>query len=201
MASCLATSNVGRPEHGQTNDHTRHKLDIHDLDAHLDVLAFEGEEQLSQPFKYIIEFTCIEQGIAAAQVLGKFADFTLHNPPVKLAWGTPEPELPLRTVRGIITDFKRLSSSRDEARYEVILQHQLALLGKGKQYRIYLQQSVPEIVKSVLCMAPRFDLNDELDIPEAVAKSYWRAGQLREWGWEQIMNGRCEAFPPTELSL
>jgi hypothetical protein len=71
-------------------DHTRHKLDIHDLDAHLDVLAFEGEEQLSQPFKYIIEFTCTEQDIAAAQVLGKFADFTLHNPPVKPAWGTPE---------------------------------------------------------------------------------------------------------------
>jgi type VI secretion system secreted protein VgrG len=138
-------------------DHTRHKLDIHDLDAHLDVLAFEGEEQLSQPFKYIIEFTCTEQDIAAAQVLGKFADFTLHNPPVKPAWGTPEPELPLRTVRGIITDFKRLSSSRDEARYEVILQHQLALLGKGKQYRIYQQQSVPEIVKSVLCSRHPFD--------------------------------------------
>jgi type VI secretion system secreted protein VgrG len=138
-------------------DHTRHKLDIHDLDAHLDVLAFEGEEQLSQPFKYIIEFTCTEQDIAAAQVLGKFADFTLHNPPVKPAWGTPEPELPLRTVRGIITDFRRLSSSRDEARYEVILQHQLALLGKGKQYRIYQQQSVPEIVKSVLCSRHPFD--------------------------------------------
>ncbi|MNF51425.1 hypothetical protein D3C76_839350 [compost metagenome] len=50
-------------------------------------------------------------------------------------------------------------------------------------------------------LAPQFDLNDELDIPEAVAKNYWRAARLREWGWEQIMNGRCEAFPPTELIL
>ncbi|KAA6165557.1 hypothetical protein F3K50_27410 [Pseudomonas marginalis] len=50
-------------------------------------------------------------------------------------------------------------------------------------------------------MAPQFDLNDELEVPEAVAKNYWRAAGLREWGWEQIMNGRCEAFPPTELIL
>ncbi|GGL25777.1 hypothetical protein GCM10009091_04430 [Pseudomonas brenneri] len=38
-------------------------------------------------------------------------------------------------------------------------------------------------------MAPQFDLNDELEVPEAVAKNYWRAAGLREWGWEQIMNG------------
>ncbi|UVJ44222.1 hypothetical protein NVV94_00980 [Pseudomonas sp. LS1212] len=48
-------------------------------------------------------------------------------------------------------------------------------------------------------MAPQFDLNDELDIPEDILKNYRRAARLREWGWEQIMNG--EAFPPTELIL
>lgn len=50
-------------------------------------------------------------------------------------------------------------------------------------------------------MAPQFDLNEELDAPEDILKNYWRAARLREWGWEQIMNGRCEAFPPTELLL
>ncbi len=48
---------------------------------------------------------------------------------------------------------------------------------------------------------PQFDLQDELDIPENILKNYWSAARLREWGWEQIMNGRCEAFPPTELIL
>ncbi|WP_375741714.1 hypothetical protein [Pseudomonas boanensis] len=35
-------------------DHSRHKLQVRDLDAALDVLAFQGEEALSQPFSYRI---------------------------------------------------------------------------------------------------------------------------------------------------
>lgn len=50
-------------------------------------------------------------------------------------------------------------------------------------------------------MAPQFDLNDELEVSEAVVTNYWRAARLRNWGWEQIVNGRCEKFPPTELML
>lgn len=48
-------------------------------------------------------------------------------------------------------------------------------------------------------MAPQFYLNGEHDIPEDTFKQYWRVARLREWGWEQIMSGRCEKFPPTEL--
>ncbi|HDP4811130.1 hypothetical protein [Pseudomonas aeruginosa] len=50
-------------------------------------------------------------------------------------------------------------------------------------------------------MAPQFDLNDETNTPAVVVKNYWRATRLREWGWEQIANGRCEKFPPSELML
>jgi hypothetical protein len=39
----------------------------------------------------------------------------------------------------------------------------------------------------------------EHDILEATLKQYWRATRLREWGWEQIMSGRCGKFPPAEL--
>lgn len=48
-------------------------------------------------------------------------------------------------------------------------------------------------------MAPQFDLNDELGIPEEVVKDHCRETRLREWGWEQIMSGEHERFPPTEL--
>jgi hypothetical protein len=50
-------------------------------------------------------------------------------------------------------------------------------------------------------MTPQFDLNDDVDISEVVVKNYWRATRLRNWGWEQIVNGRCEKFPPSELLL
>jgi type VI secretion system secreted protein VgrG len=148
-------------------DHTRHKLRVKGLDATLDILAFTGTEQLSEPYKYIVEFTCPEQDIAVDRILGKRADFTLHRMPVTLAKRSYSslndlPEAPLRTLHGMITDFKRLSSSRDEARYEVTVQPRLALLGKGKQFRIYQQQSVPQIVESVLRSRHDFEGQDFL---------------------------------------
>ncbi|MBV7550706.1 phage late control D family protein, partial [Pseudomonas sp. PDM26] len=62
----------------------------------------------------------------------------------------PKPPTPLRTLYGRITSCQRLSGSVDEARYEVTLQPRLALLARGQQTRIYQNQSVPEIVRSIL---------------------------------------------------
>ena len=46
----------------------------------------------------------------------------MAEPPVQ---GIPT-QTPLRTLYGVITGFKQLSSSRDEARYEVRLEPRLA---------------------------------------------------------------------------
>ncbi|PNA05928.1 hypothetical protein C1X62_28810, partial [Pseudomonas sp. FW215-R3] len=59
-------------------DHSRHKLHIDDLDTTPDVLAFKGEEGLSQPFTYRIEFTASDLDIGAEQLLGQYARFSLH---------------------------------------------------------------------------------------------------------------------------
>ncbi|MFK7702294.1 type VI secretion system Vgr family protein [Pseudomonas caspiana] len=139
-------------------DHSRHKLSVAELAASLDVLTFVGEESLSQPFKYTVEFTCVEQDIAAEQILGRYATFSLHaapyKAPLKNTYSSEEAakeklKRTQRTHYGVITSFKRLSGSNDEARYEVTLQPRLALLDKGRQYRIYQHQSVPEIVESI----------------------------------------------------
>ncbi len=135
-------------------DHSRHTLRVDDLNADLDVLTFTGEEHLSQPFTYVIEFTSTVQDIGAGHMLGKAAQFTLHTAPHELpsaTGGLPLPAVPpLRTLCGVVTGFKCLSASRDEARYEVTLEPRLALLSRGHQYRIYQQRSVPEIVDSIL---------------------------------------------------
>ncbi|CDF84322.1 hypothetical protein PKB_2975 [Pseudomonas knackmussii B13] len=133
-------------------DHSRHKLSVSELDVPLDVLAFEGEEGLSQPFSYRVEFTSSAGDIAADAMLGQRASFSLYaapDPTPKFSFN-PQPVLPLRTLNGVVTAFKRLSGSRDEARYEVRLQPRLALLDRGLQYRIYQNLSVPEIVEQVL---------------------------------------------------
>lgn len=144
-------------------DHSRHKLKVEGGEAPLDVLAFEGEEQLSQPFSYRIEFTSRAGEIEAAQMLGQRAQLSLYalasNVPV-FSFSAPDVVLPLRTLRGVVTAFRRLSGSADEARYELTLQPRLALLARGKQFRIYQHQSVPQIVESILRSRHGFEGQD-----------------------------------------
>ncbi|MGJ7517603.1 type VI secretion system Vgr family protein [Pseudomonas baetica] len=163
-------------------DHSRHKLWVRNLDAHLDVLAFKGKEHLSQPFTYTVEFTSPEQDLAAEQLLGKDACFSLHALPSRLprmSWEPPLEVKPLRTLNGVITAFKRLSGSRDEARYEVTLQPRLALLERGRQYRIYQHQSVPEIVESIL--RSRHDFLGQ-DFYFRLVREYPRREQVMQYG-------------------
>ncbi|WP_409258912.1 type VI secretion system tip protein VgrG [Pseudomonas kielensis] len=144
-------------------DHSRHKLQVEGGEAPLDVLAFEGEEQLSQPFSYRIEFTSSAAEIEAAQMLGQRAQLSLYalasNVPV-FSFSAPDVVLPLRALRGVVTAFRRLSGSADEARYELTLQPRLALLARGKQFRIYQHQSVPQIVESILRSRHGFEGQD-----------------------------------------
>jgi type VI secretion system secreted protein VgrG len=133
--------------------HNRYTLQVDKLDTHLDVLAFEGHEYLSQPYLYRIEFTASDLDIGAEKFIGQYAEFSLFDDPATrlvIPWEEPKPPIPLRTLYGRITACQRLSGSIDEARYEVTLQPRLALLDRGQQTRIYQRQSVPDIVKSIL---------------------------------------------------
>ena len=134
-------------------DHSRHTLSVRKVEARLDVLAFAGEEHLSQPYSYTVEFTSTERDLAADSLLGQDARFSLHAAPQKKRSFldlSAEEIKPLRTLYGVITGFKRNSGSSDQASYAVTLQPRLALLARGRQYRIYQHQSVPEIVESIL---------------------------------------------------
>lgn len=72
--------------------------------------------------------------------------FSLSAPPVQ---GMPV-QTALRTLHGVITGFKLLSSSRDEARYEVRLEPRMALLARSRQNAIYQNLTVPQIVEKIL---------------------------------------------------
>ena len=127
-------------------DHSHHKLKIRGLQGPVDVLTFEGREQLSTPFRYDIEFTSTDKAITPESVLMQDSAFSLTAPPVQ---GMPV-QAPLRPLYGVITGFKHLSSSRDEARYEVRLEPRMALLARSRQNAIYQNQTVPQIVEKIL---------------------------------------------------
>ncbi|WP_097759272.1 type VI secretion system Vgr family protein [Escherichia coli] len=127
-------------------DHSHHKLKIRGLQSPVDVLTFEGREQLSTPFRYDIQFTSTDKAIAPESVLMQDGAFSLTAPPVQ---GMPV-QTALRTLHGVITSFKHLSSSQDEARYEVRLEPRMALLTRSRQNAIYQNQTVPQIVEKIL---------------------------------------------------
>ena len=145
-------------------DHCRHTLWVRNVPASLDVLAFEGQERLSEPFSYHIEFTSTERDLPAETLLGQDVCFSLHAPPKKLPLLvlTPPPIKPLRTLHGVITSFKRQSGSNDQAGYAITLQPRLALLARSRQFRIYQHQSVPQIVESILRSRHDFEGQDFL---------------------------------------
>ncbi|WP_105484189.1 type VI secretion system Vgr family protein [Escherichia coli] len=127
-------------------DHAHHKLKIRGLKSPVDVLTFTGREQLSAPYRYDIEFTSTDKTIEPESVLMQDGAFSLSAPPVQ---GMPV-QTALRTLHGIITGFKLLSSSRDEARYEVRLEPRMALLTRSRQNAIYQNLTVPQIVEKIL---------------------------------------------------
>lgn len=130
----------------QNFGHSHHKLKIRGLQSSVDVLTFEGREQLSTPFRYDIQFTSTDKAITPELVLMQDGAFSLTAPPVQ---GMPV-QTALRTLHGVITGFKHLSSSQDEARYEVRLEPRMALLARSRQNAIYQNQTVPQIVEKIL---------------------------------------------------
>ncbi|XSV18936.1 type VI secretion system Vgr family protein [Escherichia coli] len=127
-------------------DHSHHKLKIRGLQSPVDVLTFTGHEQLSSPFRYDIQFTSRDKAITPESVLMQDGAFSLTAPPVQ---GMPG-QTALRTLHGVITGFKHLSSSQDEARYEVRLEPRMVLLARSRQNAIYQNLTVPQIVEKIL---------------------------------------------------
>ncbi|VTP15506.1 Phage-related baseplate assembly protein [Phytobacter ursingii] len=127
-------------------DHAHHTLKIRGLNSPPVVLSFEGREHLSLPFCYDIQFTSRDKTLEPEAVLMQDGALSLCAPPVQ---GMPV-QMPLRTLYGVITGFKQLSTSRDETRYEVRLEPRLALLARSHQNAIYQNQSVPQIVEKIL---------------------------------------------------
>lgn len=129
-------------------NHSHHRLSVQNCLSPLDVLALEGGESLSRPFVWTIEFTSSDNMLSAQQMLMKPASLVLHAK-VAQAFGIPVQQ-PVRTLQGVVTSFRRLSSSRDETHYALTLQPRLALLKHSRQNAIYQDMSVPQIVEKIL---------------------------------------------------
>ncbi|KVN41886.1 type VI secretion protein Vgr [Burkholderia pyrrocinia] len=127
--------------------------------APFSILKFTGLDQVSQLYRYEIEFTSPVAGIPMDQVLGRPAKFIAdpidpNMDYLRKMFGENAAQFskkPLAyTVHGIITKFDEFETSADETRYRVVLEPTLADLNRGVTSRLFQKQSVEEIVTDTL---------------------------------------------------
>ena len=122
----------------------RYRLDIPSCTASLDVEEFSGKEFMSELYHYDIIFTSSDQNISSAQLLTRPATLTMGTGPLMGLTGQ-------KVVHGVMTHFKRIGGSRDQATYQIIIEPFLSLLRKQfRTHRFFVNKSVPEVVAEVL---------------------------------------------------
>ncbi|MFZ3619250.1 type VI secretion system Vgr family protein [Leclercia barmai] len=161
--------------------HSHHLLAVKDCESAPDVLAFEGSEALSKPFRYRIEFTSADHAISQEMMLMKAASLTLQAP-VDQGYGI-RIQQPVRVIQGMVTGFARLGTSEDETRYALILQPRLALLDRSHQNAIYQDMSVPQIVEKIL--RERHGMRGQ-DFLFSLSKEYPRREQVMQYGEDDL---------------
>ncbi|WP_368082696.1 type VI secretion system Vgr family protein [Klebsiella michiganensis] len=157
--------------------HSHHLLSVKGCDAEPDVLAFEGDEALSKPFRYRIEFTSADHTISKEMMLMKAASLTLQAP-VDQGYGI-KIQQPVRVIQGVVTGFERLGTSKDETRYALTLEPRLALLDRSHQNAIYQDMSVPQIVEKIL--RERHNMRGQ-DFLFSLTREYPRREQVMQYG-------------------
>ncbi|KVN70139.1 type VI secretion protein Vgr [Burkholderia ubonensis] len=127
--------------------------------APFSILKFTGLDQVSQLYRYEIEFTSPVAGVPMDQVLGRPAKFIVDPIDPNMGYLTKmfgenaaqfSKKPPAYTVHGIITKFDEFETSADETRYRVVLEPTLADLDRGVTSRLFQKQSVEEIVTDTL---------------------------------------------------
>ena len=157
--------------------HNHHLLAVKGCEAEPDVLAFDGDEALSRPFRYRIEFTSRDHGISKERMLMKPGSLTLQAP-VDQGYGI-KIQQPLRVIQGVVTGFERLGTSRDETHYALTLRPRLALLDRSHQNAIYQDLSVPQIVEKIL--RERHGMRGQ-DFLFSLTREYPRREQVMQYG-------------------
>ncbi|EFK4515436.1 type VI secretion system tip protein VgrG [Escherichia coli] len=122
----------------------RYHLIIPSCPSPLDVEHFSGREEMSQTYYYIINFTSTDNDLDAGLLLRKSATFTMGT-------GGLKEQVSQKVVHGVITDFRRISGSADQAKYQVILEPFIKLLDRQhRSHRFFVNKSVPEVVTELL---------------------------------------------------
>ena len=174
----------------------RYQLDIPSCTASLDVEEFSGAEKLSELYYYTITFTSAEKNIDAAQLLSKPAMLTMGG-------GALQQLADCKRVHGVVTVFRRISSSEDQSKYQITLQPFLSLLDKQfRSHRFFVNKSVPNIT----CMTGSMSLISSNTIRGAsklisIRRATWHLSSACWQRWGYFISSPCRKRPRAKWSI
>ncbi|KVD83683.1 type IV secretion protein Rhs [Burkholderia stagnalis] len=106
-------------------------------------MSFALEERLGEPYRIEVTLTS-PIALTRADYLNRPATFTIEPP------GTNGIAEASRKFAGCVTAFGQIRKTRDFVSYRIVVEPFVARLRLAQATRIYQQQSVPEIVESIL---------------------------------------------------
>lgn len=111
--------------------------------------SLHGKEGLSQLYQFNVSLSISSSDVNAfTQLMG-----------TKLAVNANFPGLPPRCYTGIVTKIKATGAANDSSIFEVTLRPSVWTLTRNRKCRVFQNQSVPEIIKSILS---GFNVKDSL---------------------------------------
>lgn len=140
----MSESLGGRMSFISENTLNRYQLYIPSCKSVLDVINFSGTEEMSSLYRYVVHFSSNDKDIAAESILRKSTTLTMGI-------GRLSELTARKVVHGIVTSFHRISGSKDQATYQLIIEPFVALLkNQFRTHRFFINMSVPDVVSQIL---------------------------------------------------
>ena len=143
-------------------------LEIATLASALSVFEFTLTEEMNRPFLADITVTSADKHIEGAACVGRPAIFMIdEHASVPSLPGLIDPvRHTARTVHGIVTQWTRIKTTRDEATYRLHLKPRFALLESVHDSAVFLDRSLRELLADVIVdrdLFESFDIEFELE--------------------------------------
>jgi len=114
----------------------------------LSVVKSKFTAAFNEPFRLSLVVTCSDQQIDSGQWVGRRATFTLEDEAsIPSAPGLVDPAVePQLIVHGVITRWKRVNVTRDEATYRLRIEPRIALYDRVHDSGVFREKSVKDLI-------------------------------------------------------
>ncbi len=102
------------------------------------VLTFNGNEDISGSFNYLISTTSTDDGISFDDLMGKKVSLIISQP-------YTDPTI----INGVVTSFSQTSSATDMSHYELLIEPWTSFLGLRSNCKIFQNKTVVEVLQDL----------------------------------------------------